>query len=254
MARSVTKRQGASSFRPSLHAELTSRLREMILRHELRPDEWVPETELCEDLGISRTPLREALKALAAEKLVILHPNRGATVAGLSVHDVEHLFEVQAIIESAAARLACLRASEAEIDAFEKVHHRMVRFFERGDRKAYFTLNQDLHRSLVEMAHNPALLENHAALMVQIERARFLALDIGHRWQDSVAQHKAVFDALRRRDVNQIEEVVRLHVTETGATVRNAVETRLGNPLATTTGVRRRKTRPAGSVAMPGAD
>ena len=115
-------------FRRSLHEELTGRLREMILRHHLLPGQWVPEAELCEDLGVSRTPLREALKALAAEKLVTLYPYRGVAVAELSREHVGHVFEVQSLLESMAAQLACERAAVAEIDAFEKIHKRMVRF------------------------------------------------------------------------------------------------------------------------------
>jgi DNA-binding GntR family transcriptional regulator len=236
--------QSARAFRPSLHTELTSRLREMIMRHELRPGEWVPEAELCETLGVSRTPLREALKAIAVERLVILHPNRGATVADLLPEDVDHLFEAQSIIEGAASRLACQRGTDAEIANFAKVHRRMVRFFERKDRKAYFSLNQDLHRLLVAMSHNPSLIETHAGLITQIERARFLALDIGQRWETSMAQHDAILAALQARDGDSIQALVSQHARETHATVRGAVESH-GNAQSSPVGVRRRIVKPA---------
>lgn len=199
----------------------------MILRHELLPGQWVPEAQLCEKLGVSRTPLREALKVLAAEKLVTLYPYRGVAVAELSLDHVGHLFEVQALLESAAARLACERASQVEIARFEHVHHRMVRFFERGDRKAYFALNQELHRALVAMSGNPALVEAHLGVLIQIERARYLALGVARRWKDSVAQHGAILDALRRRDVEAIEAVVTRHVGETRLAVQSAIRVHL---------------------------
>lgn len=235
-----TRMTSPRAFRRSLHSELTARLREMILRHELQPGEWVSEGDLCESLGISRTPLREALKVIAAEKLVILHPNRGASVAELLPEDVDHLFESQGIIEGAAARLACIRATDAEIANFAKVHRKMVRFFQRKDRTAYFSLNQDLHRLIVAMSHNRSLVETHAALLIQIERARYLALDVGRRWETSVSQHNAILDALQARDGDLIQTLVSEHVKETHATVRGAVVERLGSTARTPAGVRRR--------------
>jgi DNA-binding GntR family transcriptional regulator len=217
-----------AGFRRSLHEELTGRLRDMILRHHLLPGQWVPEAELCEDLGVSRTPLREALKALAAEKLVTLYPYRGVAVAEFSREHVAHVFEVQCMLESKAAELACERAAVDEIDEFEKTHKRMVRLFERGDRKAYFALNQELHRALVAMSHNPVLVETHAGVLVQVERARFLALDIGRRWEDSVSQHDAILLALQARDGDTIRAIVRRHIEETRLAVEAAIEARFG--------------------------
>ncbi|AMJ62487.1 hypothetical protein AXW83_21230 [Bosea sp. PAMC 26642] len=197
----------------------------MIVRHELQPGEWIAEAQLSQALGVSRTPLREALKALAAERLVVLHPFRGATVTDLSLEQVEHLFETQAILEAQAARLAASRASAAEIAAFEKKHLRMLGYFTRGDRKPYFELNQELHRDLVAMSHNPVIIETHAVILTQVERARFAALDIGHRWEESVAQHEAILLALKARDIEHLGQLVGIHVIGTGQTVRVALRT-----------------------------
>ena len=195
----------------------------MIVRHELRPGEWIAEAQLSQALGVSRTPLREALKALASERLVVLHPFRGATVTGLSLEQVEHLFETQAILEAEAARLAASRGSDAEIASFEKKHRRMLGFFARGDRKPYFELNQELHRDLVAMSHNPVIVETHAIILTQVERARFAALDIGHRWEESVAQHEAILLALKARDPQLLATLVGAHVSGTGQTVQAAL-------------------------------
>ena len=221
----IRERQGTGrGFRPSLHSELTSHVRNMILRHELKPSEWVPETELCEQLGVSRTPMREALKVLAAEQLVELHPNRGAMVAALLPKHVDDLFEAQAIIEGVAVKLACERATEDDIEAFRKIHARMIRAFERRERKQYFALNQDLHLSLVAMSHNTALVTAHSTLFMQVERARFLALEVGHRWEDSVAQHEAILTAMSVRDGALAQTLLEAHVRETQDAVRQAVE------------------------------
>ncbi|MCY0148599.1 GntR family transcriptional regulator [Hoeflea sp. G2-23] len=204
--------------------ELTAHIRKMILHHELEPDEWVPESELCEKLGVSRTPLREALKVLASEKLVEIHPNRGAMVASLRPNDVDELFEAQAIIEGSAAFLACERATEEDVEAFRKIHLRMIRCFERRDRTQYFSLNQDLHLALVAMSHNSALVSAHSTLFIQVERARFLALDIGQRWADSVDQHEAILSAVASRNGPLAQKLVEQHILETREAVKAAVE------------------------------
>lgn len=204
-------------FRSSIHGELVAELRRMIVEHALPPGSRIAEAELCAAFGVSRTPLREALKALASERLVTLQPFRGAVVTGLSAERIAHLFEAQAILESQAARLAATRASAAEIAAFARKHRRMVRLFERGDRKGYFALNQELHADLVALSGNEVLVEAHAAVLVQVERARLAALDVGRRWSDSVAQHAAILAALADRDAERLATTLHDHVVETGA-------------------------------------
>ena len=237
------KRIAVRSFRPSLHVELTSHIRKMILHHELEPDEWVPESELCEKLGISRTPLREALKVLASEKLVEISPNRGGMVASLRPNDVDELFEAQAIIEGSAASLACKRATDEDVEAFRKIHLKMLRCFERRDRTQYFSLNQDLHLSLVAMSHNSALVSAHSTLFIQVERARFLALDVGQRWADSVEQHEAILSAVASRDAELAKKLVEHHILETREAVKSAVE------LQNNKSQKRGRTRPRQSSA-----
>lgn len=232
----------ARAFRPSLHAELTAHIRNMILRHELKPSEWVDEAALCEKLGVSKTPMREALKVLAAEGLVELHPNQGARVAALLPEHVDDLFEAQAIIEGNAARLACQHATEKDVEMFAKIHGRMVRAFKRKERKQYFALNQDLHLALVSMSHNTALVMAHSTLFMQIERARYLALDVGRRWEDSVAQHEEILAALSERDGARAQRLVETHVVATQHAVRRAVERQYPDEGPDT--VRRARTRP----------
>jgi DNA-binding GntR family transcriptional regulator len=210
-------------FRESLHDSLTQRLRKMILEHELKPGEWIQELELCQTLGISRTPMREALKVLAAEKLVVLHPYRGATVTEIDPTILLELFEIQAILESQAGILACERASQEDIEAFGAKHAKMIQHFEGNRRKAYFAVNQELHCAIVAMCGNASLAAMHGNVMEQIERARFLALDAAHRWEHSIEQHEGILDALRKRDPNLIAARIRTHVLDTGTTVVSAV-------------------------------
>lgn len=206
-------------FRESLHDSLTDQLRNMILKHELQPGEWIQEMQLCETLGVSRTPMREALKVLASEKLVVLHPYRGASVAEIDLEVVAELFEVQAILESQAGLLASQRASDAEIIAFSAKQDEMARYFQAGDRASYFKLNQELHIAIVAMAANSCLLESHAAIMKQISHARYAALDEENRWRVSIEQHAAIRDALVDRDGPALAAHILEHVNDTKTAV-----------------------------------
>ena len=212
----------------TLHSALTDRLRTMILTQHLRPGDRINELALSASMGVSRTPMREALKVLAAEKLVTLFPNRGAIVTDLLPDRIESLFEVESVIESQAAGLACGRATDGELEVFEANHHRMVALLDAGDLPAYFDLNQELHESLVAMTHNPSLASVHAGVMVQLERTRFTALPFDHRWKRYVDQHDAILRALKARDANGLPGVVRDHVLEIGRVVVEAL--RAGTP------------------------
>jgi DNA-binding GntR family transcriptional regulator len=214
----------AAPFRESLHESLTDQLRSMILKHELQPGEWIQEMQLCESLGVSRTPMREALKVLASERLVVLHPYRGASVAEIELGVVAELFEVQAILESQAGLLACERATDAEIQAFSAKHDEMAGHFSGGDRVSYFRLNQELHAAIVGMAANTRLQESHAAIMKQISHARYAALDEENRWKVSIEQHAAIRDALVQRDGSALASCIVEHVNDTKKAVLRSLE------------------------------
>src|SRR4051812_18883960 len=143
--------------RISLHDEVVTRLRAMVLEGELAPGIRVPEKALCERFGVSRTPLREALKGLAAEGLVTLLPNRGAEGTKITAQEVEHMFAVMAVLEASAGEAACARITPQEIDELRDLHARMLEHHSAGDRPAYFDLNQAIHRRIVEIAGNPVL-------------------------------------------------------------------------------------------------
>lgn len=207
----------------SMHEDVKRAIRSMIVTHQLKPGEWISEDKLSETLGVSRTPLREALKALATEKLVELHAYRGAMVTGLSPELVGHLFEAQALLESQAIRLACERAIDLELEEFGKIHAKMIVNFERGNRALYSDLNKKLHRVIVAMSHNPTLVELHDTIIVQVERARNAALEIGGRWAESAKEHEAIYQALSRRDADLAAALMHEHVLQTGRTVKMSI-------------------------------
>jgi DNA-binding GntR family transcriptional regulator len=206
----------AEAARPvaSLHEGLLAALRDFIVEGNLADGARVPERALCERFNISRTPLREALKVLAAEGLIELLPNRGARVRELSPEDVRELFDVMGGLEALAGRLACERISDAEFAEIERMHHEMYRFYLRRDMHGYFHCNQAIHQSIVAAAGNATLAATYASLAGRIRRVRYsanLAKD-RDRWGEAMREHEAILDALRRRAGSELSDILFVHL------------------------------------------
>lgn len=197
--------------RGHLHLEAAARLREMILTGELPPGARLREMQLCEQLGVSRTPVREAFRTLAAEGLVELLPNRSVLVAQLQAPDIEHLFLVFGTLEGLAAELACARVRETQLAAMGRLLSRMVDLHQKGERATYLTINQQIHRMVVDIAANPVLTATWQSLAPRVERARALAnLDPG-RWTAALFEHSKMFAALAARDGELLSRLTREH-------------------------------------------
>lgn len=212
--------------RETLHHSAVAELRAMILEGELPPGSRVPEVRLCEQLGVSRTPLREALRVLAAEGLVELRPHRGAVVTPIDPAEIAAIFEVMDALEGLAGALACRRGSEADFAELEALHQRMVAHFHAGERQPYSTVNRRIHAWIIAMAGNPALEATHGAFAAQLNRARSLANYDADRWQESLNEHEAIMDALRRRD----DAAASALLTEHSRRTADAVLRTLGQP------------------------
>lgn len=214
---SVPQAQRARRIRtPSLAQEAYEVLHRMIVRGELPPGGRLIEPVLCEQLGISRTPLREALKRLSSEGLVTPRRNRNAMVTRIDASELAHLFEAEAGIESLAVGLAAERMTNTEIKQLEALQERLERLLIKGDRDAYFELNQRIHTLLVAGAKNPILEETHRNLLGRLERARYLALNRIGRWQESTDEHRAIVEALKARDGERARQLLGDHVRHTG--------------------------------------
>lgn len=185
----------------TLHTELLDGIRSLINQGDLPPGARVPERELCQRFGVSRTPLREALKVLAAEELVRLLPNRGARIATLDEEQLRHLFEVIAGLEAQGGRLACARITEDALAEIQGLHYRMYAHFLRRELPQYFALNQAIHEAILRAAGNPVLLATYSSLSGRIARARYMSNRIRpDRWKAAMDEHENILEALRRRD------------------------------------------------------
>lgn len=183
-----------------LPQQIAAHLRELIIHDELKPGERVREQPLSLELAVSRTPLRDALKILAVERLVDLHPNRGATVANPSVAELRDLLRVYSTLEGLAGQMACERAEQDDIDAVHRWQQEMQGAFERRDKLAYFRANQAFHLRIIGASRNASLIEVHGQLNLRLHRVRYLAIMQQKDWTFVSNQHEAIIEALDKRD------------------------------------------------------
>jgi DNA-binding GntR family transcriptional regulator len=189
----------------SLHVDLVSQLRDFIVEGHLHAGSRVPERELCERFGVSRTPLREALKVIAAEGLIELLPNRGARVRQFSESDIRSLFEVLSGLDFVAGRLACARITDDAIAAIEKLHLEMYAHYLLRELADYFRINQKIHQAIIDAAENPVLTANFASLNAIVRRLRCSANLVNRdRLGDAMREHEQIVDALKRRSGEEL--------------------------------------------------
>jgi DNA-binding GntR family transcriptional regulator len=215
---------------PMLHEEAVSRVRAMLLEGDIRPGARIPERELCDILRISRTPLREALKVLAAEGLVVLLPRRGSRAAKLTDKDVHDLFEVCQGLEALAGELACERITEPELEEIHDAHQAMIVHYKDGDLAQYYRRNRQIHEAIVAAAMNPVLSSIYESVTARIRRARYVTPMSSHRWTMAIQEHEAILNALKRRDGVGLAHILRAHLRHKREEVLTAGFAETGNP------------------------
>jgi DNA-binding GntR family transcriptional regulator len=209
--------------RPSLHDAIVARVRDMIIEGELAAGSRIHEGNLGKVLGVSRTPLREALKFLASEGLVELSPGRGAVVRQFSAKDVRDSLVVLGNLEGLAGRLACEHASDEEIREVRQLHDRMIEMYERRDRLPYFKLNQNIHSAILRLSKNEALAYVHGILQARLRRIRYIGNEGPEKWAAAVADHEEIISALEVRDADCLCEILTAHMEKTWERVKHAV-------------------------------
>ncbi len=210
--------------RPTLHDQVVEQLREMIVEAELIPGDRVDEKSLCAVFGISRTPLREALKVLASDGLVELFPNRSPRVTVLTDRNVREVFEVISWLDRKAGELAAEKVTEKDIRKLKKIHKQMLQHYKQGERTEYFRLNGTLHSSIVKIAANSVLDSLYAGLLTQTQRARYMAIQLHDHWDQGVREHEKIFELLASKDGIALGELLRDHVKQTGQRVVESLE------------------------------
>jgi DNA-binding GntR family transcriptional regulator len=182
----------------ALYEEVAELLRQRIFRRELQPGAWIDELRLAQELGISRTPLREALKVLAAEGLVTMKVRRGAYVTEVSEKDLRDVYHLLALLESDAAAVVAGRARDADLAQLQALHDELEAAV--ADRDRFFAVNERFHIALLELADNRWRLQVVADLRKVMKLNRHHSLLKQGRIEESLAEHRALMEALRARD------------------------------------------------------
>ena len=199
----------ARSTLPQVAAE---RLRTLIIEGTLAPGARLNERELSEQLGVSRTPLREAFRMLAADGLLVQLPNRGAQVVALSREDVRHAFEVMASLEGLAGELAAARVTDADLDELRALQGDLERAHKRRDLPGYYRVNRAIHDRLNLIAGNPVLAQTYRTLNARLHALRFRSNLNGAKWDRAVAEHRSMLGALAARDGAALRDLLVRHL------------------------------------------
>jgi DNA-binding GntR family transcriptional regulator len=195
--------------RRALYQDVAERLRQQIFNRELEPGSWIDELKLCAAYGISRTPLREALKVLAVEGLVTMKVRRGAYVTEMSRDDVAQVYHLLALLESDAAGQVALRASPAELAQLETLHAQLEG--QAHDRDAFFATNERFHMALLHLAGNRWTVQTVQDLRKVMKLNRHHSLFKQGRLEESLAEHRALMQALLAHDSAAAVRLMRTH-------------------------------------------
>jgi DNA-binding GntR family transcriptional regulator len=193
----------------ALYQEVAERLRQQIFARALEPGCWIDEQKLSREFGISRTPLREALKVLAVEGLVTMKLRRGAYVTEMSVEDVRQVYHLLALLEADAAGEVARRASDAELAELRALHDRLEK--QARQREAFFAANEQFHLRLLAVAGNRWRVQIVADLRKVMKLNRHHSLFRRGRITESLAEHRQIMQALERRDAKAAAALMRGH-------------------------------------------
>lgn len=224
--------------RRTLHDELTERLKVLIFEGHLLPGQKISERELCERFGVSKTPLREALKVLASEGIVTLRPNRGAVVSTLTVQELDELFPVIGALEALAGEIACSHITDAELAEIRKRHDSMVGHWKRRNLPRYFERNREIHEAILDATKNETLKSTYRGLSGRVLRARYIANMSPERWAQAVAEHEEIIDALSKRDGRRLSEILKAHLNNKLETIKEWLTEQASPPPPRSSGIK----------------
>lgn len=196
----------------ALYQEVAERLRQRIYSHDLEPGAWIDEQALADQYGISRTPLREALKVLASEGLVTLKPRRGCYVTEISERDLDEVFTILELLEGRCAFETATKAGKAELGELDAIHARLEAAAASDDIDGFFEANQAFHRAVQDIAGNARLTNVIEDLRKVIKLSRHHSLFTEGRLEQSLAEHREILSALAAHQPALAEERMRAHI------------------------------------------
>ena len=197
-----------------LYEEVAERLRTSIFSHEFAPGSWIDEQAIAKEYGISRTPMREAIKILAAEGLITMKMRRGAYVTEVSKSDLSQIFTVLALLEGQACRETALKASEGQLEALDSIHMKLERAAADRDLEQFFAINQSFHDKLQEISNNPWMKRVIDDLRKVLKLQRRDSLSKRGRLESSLVEHRKILSALLARDAELSEKLMKEHLLQ----------------------------------------
>jgi len=207
-----------------LYLDVSDMLRELIYKRKLLPGDWIDEIALCEQLGVSRTPLREALKILQREELIELVPRRGCRVNAIQTADLLDLFPVMATLEGMCAQLAVPNIKAVDLKKLEKYHQRLEEAAAAGDVDNYYKVNKKIHTAIQELSGNRWLNRISADLRNVLLLARHRQLSAPGRLMESLQEHRDLMQALRDKDPDAAHHTMYEHLIQQQRVLRNSLE------------------------------
>ncbi|TCO83016.1 DNA-binding GntR family transcriptional regulator [Plasticicumulans lactativorans] len=198
----------------ALYQEVAQRLRELIYGGRFKAGELIDENALSEEFGISRTPIREALKALAVEGLVVLVPRRGCFVKEMTERDLDEIFPVMAMLEGRCARDAVLKCTPEDIRRLDDLHAQLEVHAAAGDRSAYYEVNYLFHAAVQKLAGNPWLqrITDELRKFLKLQRGR--QINLPGRMQASLNEHRMIMETFHQRDAEGAARIMEFHLMQ----------------------------------------
>jgi DNA-binding GntR family transcriptional regulator len=210
----------------ALHQDAAGKIREMIRKGVLVRGQRIIEAELCEQIGVSRTPLREALRVLESEGLVELFPHKGVHIRQPSMREIQEMFEVMGVLEGTCARLTAQKMTDAGWRKIERLHQKLETHYAEGDREKYIAVNNVYHALIQKMAGNHVLDDIVRRLREKVALYRHQQIYEPRRFDESIREHREILEALRRCDPDAAETRMKRHLDRQCRALINLYDTR----------------------------
>jgi len=211
------------SYKP-LRELVLDAIREAIINGTLKPRERLMEIQLAEELGVSRTPVREALRKLELEGFIVMVPRKGAYVADISFKDIADVFEIRAALEALAAGLAAERITDEELEEMERLVAEKAEAIANQDMEKLIKVDTMFHEAIYKASRNQRLTSIISNLREQIQRYRTTSLAYPGRMQRSLEEHRSIVEAIQSRDSQIAQQVAREHIENAENSIIEAIK------------------------------
>lgn len=212
---------GYGTIEDTAQESVVDRLRHLILTRKLRPGERIVQSDLAEQLGVSRTPIREALHKLASDGLVTISPNKGASVADFSLSELEDIYSIRIPLEGYGAYLATQNITDQDLAQLEALLREMKEVFQTGDRWRLLEVNRQFYMVLYAIMERPRLYELIMRHLDLADLYRRMAFTLDHMYRHTISEHEQVLETLRQRDPEAAEHLTRLNLERTADNLMN---------------------------------